>query len=341
MSMRVVFVLLIIAALLSSCANSADDDLSSVQTDESSSQCADEKSNSGISETAENQTFTAQRTDYSDGVVTYMTDSQHQVEIDPRCFENETYIQGEKLLSESIISKCKTEKICADIRLNQNGDKIISCDVISCNGEYFDNLMLNKGKSNGTIEDDEASMRRISGSKFEIYKGNEKLTADINDMDNIYKADFPDQLDRIVFDGYRLNSGSFILLSISVYSGIDEMGSYIYDPLTNEDKYSFFGTISELSEEYAALLLNDSKTTCKVPYYYKDGELETGMQVMVTLNAPPELYNSGESFTDDFAVFHTDPNEYDPYDRDINDLAFAQYSKSNINEYVYTNKNDI
>ncbi len=329
--MRIIIVFFLIALLFSSCSNLNDSDIQTDHGDITSSQPTKQDSMEDVKDSG----FTAQITDYSDGVLTYMTDSQHQAQIDPRCFENDTYVEGEKQLSEHIISKCKTEKICANIRLNQNGDIIVNCDVISCNGEYFDNLMLNKEKSSGTIEDNEASMRRISGSKYEIYKGNEKLIADINDLNNYYKADLPDQLDRIVFEGYRLNSGELIIQSISAFSGVDEMGSYIYDPLTNEDKYSFFGTISELSEEYAVVLLNDSKTTCKVPYYYNDGKLENGMQVMVTLNASPELYNSGKEYTDDFAVFHTDPKEYNIYDYDTSELAFAQYNKSRINEYIY------
>ena len=333
--MKEVFVLPALAVLLTSCAVFCDGDSSNMQPEGSSLQFAVGESK----ESAQNQTFNAQIIDYSDGVLIYVTDSQHKAQTDPHCFENDTNTEGGKLLSERIIAKCKTEKIYADIRLDKSGDRIVSCDVISCNGEYFDNLMLNKGGE--TIESDEASMRRISGSIFEIYKGSEKLTADINDLESYYKADFPDQIDRMIFEGYRLNSGSFILLSISVFSGIDEMGSYIYDPPANENKYSFFGTIREISGDRAEFLLSDKKTVCDVPCCYTDGELKDGMQVMVTLNAPAALYGSGDSYKDEFAVFHTDANEYDPCGYGFDELAYAQYSNSQKSRYIYTNKNEI
>lgn len=338
---RAIVLLLIAAAVLSSCNNIQDQSSVSNSAYESSSAAKDKTSKAESPDSGVINEFEAKITDYSDGILTYVTDTEHKAVMDPRCFENDIYIKGLNLLSELIICNRYSEEIYGKIKLSADGTKVVSCDVISLNGDDFNNTMLSDDKLT-SIEEDEVNMRRIKGSVYELYNDNGSITADLNDLDNIYKADFPDSLERIVFSGYRFNSGNFIIQNISEFSGIDEeMGSYIYDPVTNLDKYSFFATVQSLSEERASVILNDGVTVYDIPTYYNDGMIKENMQVMITLNAAPSLFGSGEKYKDDFAVFYTDPDIYNYGGRDFNTLAYAKHSSDNISEFVYTTIDEI
>ena len=325
--MRSAIIGLLAALLLSACSESAES--------------GDERHNTAVSsveseEPAEADYFEAQIISYENGVLTYETDRQHSAEMDPRSFENDSFTAGTKQLSQLIISRFQPN-VTGRIRLDVNGTRVISCDVITPNGEYYNNSMLSDNYT-GSIEDSEGTMKRINGCIYEISAGSNKITADLNDLESLYKYDFPDRLDRIVFEGYKAKKGGFIIQSLSVFSGIDEMGSYIYDPLTNDDKYSFFGKVKSLKDGLAEIILTDEKTICLLPDYYTDGDLSENMSVMVTLNAGPELYGSGEKYEDSFAVFHTDPERFNRSKRDISELAYARYKNEYSAELIYFSK---
>ena len=333
MKMKNTIIVILTALLLSACAGG---DHSSTPASNEPVYQAEENSKASLPDTAADAGFKARITGYAGGVLTYITDTEHKAAVDPHCFENDS----DGRLSGLIIAKHTEEEIYAIIKLDRNGDRIISCDVITPNGDYFNNTMLKKGDKGTSIEDDEVSLRRTGGSLCELYNGYETVTADLNDLESSYKADLPEQLDRVIFEGYRLTGGSFILQSLSVFSGIDEMGSYIYEPLTVRNKYSFFGTVQSLAEGRARVLLTDGRTLCDVPAYFNDGELKEGMQVMLTLNAAPSLFRSGKEYKDEFAVFHTDPAEYNYSGCDFAKLAYARYNETDVTKYDYTFKGE-
>ena len=333
MKMKDTIIVILTALLLSACAGG---DHSSTPASNEPVYQTEENSKASLPDTAADVGFKVRITGYAGGVLTYITDTEHKAAVDPHCFENDS----DGRLSGLIIAKHTEEEIYGIIKLDRNGDRIISCDVITPNGDYFNNTMLKKGYKDTSIEDDEVSLRRTGGSLCELYNGYETVTADLNDLESCYKADLPEQLDRVIFEGYRLTGGSFILQSLSVFSGIDEMGSYIYEPLTVRDKYSFFGTVQSLAEGRARVLLTDGRTLCDVPVCLNDGELKEGMQVMITLNAAPSLFDSGKEYKDEFAVFHTDPAEYNYSGFEFTKLAYAQYNETYVAKYDYTFKGE-
>ena len=67
------------------------------------------------------------------------------------------------------------------------------------------------------------------------------------------------------------------------------------------------------------------------------GEVTEGAEVMLTLDAESSLFGSGERFEDDYAVFHTRPETYNPSGREFESLAYAKYDKRS-GDLVYTEK---
>ena len=257
-------------------------------------------------------------------------------------FKNDIKISEHKTVSELIIKRAhQGKKISGDVTVNEEMNKVISCDVITPNGQAFSSTMIGETKPDRPDSDYDYSIKRVKGSIFFISNCNYSFTADLNELDNFYKADFPDSCEKVAFSGYMFNDGDFIIKDLSLYEGTDSDGAVNYTAPDNSDHFHFFGTIISLSDERAVVRLTDNKTTCDVPTYYNDGELKEGMQIMLTLNADASLFGSGRQYKSDFAVLHTSPDEYNYMNYDFNELAYAKYSKININDYVYTKAGDI
>ena len=254
----------------------------------------------------------------------------------PELFANDTYTRGKKTMSEKIISNNFGLETKGYIRLDGKGN-IKYCDVFKANGDQFDSSMT--APSGTPYEKTFMNMKRIKGSKYEFSNSYTTFTADLNELSNDLKADYGEEQQGVEVSGYRFKTGEVMIESISIFDHGETVGGetqYYFTMLDNYDKYSFFGTVQSLSEDRASVLLTDGKTLCDVPAYYTDGELKEGMEVMVTLNAGAELFGSGKEYKDDFAVFHTDPKEYNTSGCELSELAFARQDKVNIFDYIYT-----
>ena len=234
-------------------------------------------------------------------------------------------------ISEMIINNRIGETVVAELEVTESLDRLFSCDVVGHNGEPFDsNMDIPKGKSY-----DESAMftaKREQGSIYILRNAKRSLTFDMNSLPSIYKCDIPEN-EQLSFAGYIFKDNRLIVEDMSV---MEMEGNEIsFTMLTNKDKYSFFGTVKSLSDDRVSVLLTDGKTVCDLPTYYTDGELKEGMEVMVTLNAETDLFGSGKEYKDCFAVFHTDPEEYNTSGCEFSELAFARYVDVMTYEYSY------
>ncbi len=318
---------LILAVLMTSCAD--------VTVSESSGEkpVTTEQSSTASGASVPNEVFDAVINGYSEGILTFTSDKEYSLPMDVRCFENDSYTAGLNLLSELIIDNPFSEKVLGRVQLSFDGTKVISCDVISPNGEFFNNTMFYTGTEPLPPEKTEARMRRLGGSACELYNDYGKLTADLNDLDSYCKYDFPEALDRVMFDGYRFKSGKFILRRISVFSEVTDEGGLSYRVPDCRDKYSFFGKIRSVKDGRAEVLLTDGKTLCSVPTYYTDGKLKEGTEIMLTLNAGPSLYGSGEKYKADHAVFITDLEAHGIRPENFDSYAYARSSETDVTKY--------
>lgn len=277
---------------------------------------------------------------YENEKLTYEYEGQqYTIELPVNVLDDAPYGTG-KTVGEKIIDNPFGETTLADLTFNAVGS-ITRCDVYTPNGlerctndSFFDT----KGEA-VRLEDTEVALKRTGGCEVELYNRFGSVKADLNQLDSYYKADLPETAERIAFTGVRFKGGQLILTMLSVYDHDEESPGGPcpqYAPLCNKEKYSFFGTVESLNEDRAAVLLTDEKTLCDLPRYFTDGELSEGMQVMVTLNAEPELYGSGKIFTDSFAVFHTDPTEYNTSGEEFSKLAYAAYDPVDHFKYKYT-----
>lgn len=67
------------------------------------------------------------------------------------------------------------------------------------------------------------------------------------------------------------------------------------------------------------------------------GEVTEGAEVMLTLDAEPLLFSSGERYIAEYAVFYTRPEIYNTSDLAFESLAYAKYDKRS-GDLVYTEK---
>ena len=259
-------------------------------------------------------------------------------------FKKEYFIEEEKYplihtsdcISVMIINNKLGERVTGVLEVNEDITEAFSCDVVGNNGEPIDEF------SDVTDKIDENELfkaERVNGSIYTLKSCKHTLSFDVNSLPSIYKGNIPEDIP-ICFSGYVFSDGWLISEPLETID-IDDYTDIKYSQITNQNKISFFGTVKSLSEDRAAVLLTDGKTLCDVPAYYTDGELKEGMEVMATLNAGPELYGSGNEYKDDFAVFHTDPKEYNTSGCELSELAFAKYDEVNIFDYIYTKADEI
>ncbi len=259
-------------------------------------------------------------------------------------FKKEYFIEEEKYplihtsdcISVMIINNKLGERVTGVLEVNEDITEAFSCDVVGNNGEPIDEF------SDVTDKIDENELfkaERVNGSIYTLKSCKHTLSFDVNSLPSIYKGNIPEDIP-ISFAGYVFSDGWLISEPLATID-IDDYTDIKYSQITNQNKISFFGTIKSLSDDRAAVLLTDGKTLCDVPAYYTDGELKEGMEVMATLNAGPEFYGSGKEYKDDFAVFHTDPKEYNTSGCEFSELAFAKYDEVNIFDYIYTKADEI
>jgi hypothetical protein len=344
MNIKPIIALICISSVLFGCSNKETYETKKTTTSVSTS-AVTATSEKNTENTQETQRFVAKILGYENEQLTYEYEGETvTVKMPPENFANDSYTKGLKQMSQLIINNDFGEEVMGYIKLNYDGTQAVYCDVKSPNGEDFSNGMLYTGAKTLTIEESEVTMTRIKGSIFKLSNEFGSVTADLNLLNNIEKGNFPDKLDRVIFSGYKFNSGNFIPESVNVFERTDNINNtiqYSYSNYYDDENYSFFGVIQSLENDRATVLLNDSKTLCDVPTYYNDGELYEGGQVMITLESDSELFGSGEEYYSDYAVFHTDPTEYNYPEYDFETLAYAQHSKNDITRYIYTKIEDI
>ena len=328
---------IIASIVLTGCSGSADTQ-SNVPAAEKDAVSVSES----ISETDTEELLEVEVISYEDDTLSFVRDDETlSLKMSPELFANDTYTRGKKTMSEKIISNNLGLETKGYIRLDGKGN-IKYCDVFKANGDQFDSSMT--APSGTPYEKTFMNMKRIKGSKYEFSNSYTTFTADLNELSNDLKADYGEEQQGVEVSGYRFKTGEVMIESISIFDHEETVGGetqYYFTMLDNYDKYSFFGTIKSLSEGRAKVLLTDGKTLCDVPAYYTDGELAAGMEVMLTLNAEPSLYGSGKEYRDDFAVFHTDPAEYNTSGSGFSELAYARYDQVDIYDYIYTKAAEI
>lgn len=290
----------------------------------------------------ETEIFEAEIIGYDGDILTYQYDGEIRTsKMSPELFSKDTYTKGQKQLSQQIINNRYGIRVKGIIILKDNG-KVASCDVISLNGSSFESSEL--AESGTPFEQTLMDMNQKNGSIYEFSNEFGCLTANLNDLNNISKGEFGKSVKGVCFGGYRFKSGELILEHIDIFDHEEKVGNrseYFYDNKQNNEKYSFFGRISSLTEGRAKVLLNDGKTVCDIPTYYNDGELSEGLEVMVTLDAEPSLFGSGKEYKSEFAVFYTDPEVYNYRHFDFGTLAYAKHSDSDITKFIYTQTDDL
>lgn len=279
---------------------------------------------------------------YENDTLSFVRDGETlSLKMSPELFANDSYTRGKKTMSEKIISNHFGLGTKGFIRLDSEGN-IKYCDVYKANGDEFDSSMT--APAGTPYEDTFMNMKRIRGSQYEFSNSYAAFIADLNELDNDIKGDYGEEQQGVEVSGYRFKTGEIILECINIFDHKETVGGetqYYFNMMDNYDKYSFFGTVKSLSDDRAEVLLTDGKTLCDVPTYYNDGKLKEGMQVMVTLNAEPDLFGSGKEYKDSFAVFHTDPEEYNTSGSKFSELAFARYDQANSFKYIYSKADEI
>lgn len=325
--------LLVIAAIiLVGCSSSVD-----TRYNESITEKRIDSTNESITETDFEELIEVKIINYDGDTLTFIQDGNTMSsKMTPERFANDTYSVGSEMMSEKIINNHFGITPKGYLKLDKSG-QIKYCDVYKANGDQFDSSAA--APMNIPYEDTFMNMKRIKGSEYEFSNDYLFFTADLNYLNNDLKSNYGEEQQGVEVIGYRFNTGEIIIESISIFDHKETIGGetqYLFNMIDNYDKYNFFGTIRSLSDEYAEIILNDKKTICDVPIWYRDGELKEGMQVMITLNTGTELFGSGKEYRADFAVIYTDPEEYNYPNYEFEKLAYSKISKTNITEFVYT-----
>ena len=250
-----------------------------------------------------------------------------------------TYASGIGLIqySQVIINNRFGVPVKADIRLNDDKTAVIYCNVFDKNVEMCDiNKLAEEAGVRLTNAEYPCTMERVSGSIYRFSNKAVSITADVNDLGNWGKLDYGDRTENVDLKAFRFASGDYLLISIGFITEISE-NSISSENSGIVDKTAFFGTVQSLSEGRASVLLTDGKTACDVPTYYNDGEVKEGAEVMLVLNADTSLFGSGETYTDDYAVFYTDPASLLPKKKkDISLFAYAKCSETQYGKFDCT-----
>jgi len=273
--------------------------------------------------------------DYKIGQLTFKhNNNEYTYEIERRVL-NSLDTGADLMTEERLINNSYGEEITANIRLNTDETKIVSCDIMSPNVSMFTSSQLIPANETAEAAETEMTMYRLEGSKVEFSNNYGSFEADLNDLPNSSKIDFPDSIDRCIIEGYKFKNGKIFLDAVNVFSNNEQNGQINYKSFDNYDKYCFFGTVQSVTDERAEVLLTDGKTVCDVPTYFNDGEIKEGMKVMLTLDAEPLLFSSGERYIAEYAVFYTRPEIYNTSDLAFESLAYAKYDER-TREPVYT-----
>ena len=201
--------------------------------------------------------------------------------------------QYRSTLAEQILQNKYGKDLKAKLTVSKDMTKIKRCDIITPNGKKYE------GTAYVEFAQDPQCTIEIKGKSY---------IADMNDLPQWEKQNF-DKTSRISsVSGFIFNDGTFMLYDLLTKSRTEGGQEFFFlDELDFQGFTAFFGTVSNMKNDKAEILLNDGKTKCNVPTYFTDGSLENGSNVMFLINCGSDLYGSGENKSFDYALIYTDP----------------------------------
>lgn len=281
----------------------------------------------------EYKTIIAEVTGYKDGKLEFTYEGKEYIlPFEKRYFLNDSTLTAvPPSLSERIIYNRFGETVYGEMSVAEDMSKVFKCDVVNPNVAFYNYNLYNP---NGTVNRDALySFRRKEGSLCEIYNAYETLEFDLNDMQYIYRMNYPEELSPITFGAYKFKDGKMILNDITSNLTITENS---VNGLLNADDFGkrlcFFGVIQSFDDtaQTAKVLLTDEKTLCTVPTYLNDcTDLKEGMEIMLVLCSDSSLFGSGGEHSFDYAVIITDKS-YFLKRRTFEDLAYAAFKGSSF-----------
>lgn len=256
------------------------------------------------------------------------------------CMREEAPVGAGRTVTEKVLERlfASQDEVCAELLFD--GRQLVSVDVKKPNNVTdFDNYSMEgfAADPKNNLKSTEVSLVR-NGSTVELSSPGSTVKCDINDMNSQYKGNIPVEADRIRFEAVRLPDGYVMLIRLFRYDhDEDSPGGPCpqYSPYSCDDLYGFFGTVQSVSDGRAEVLLNDGITVCNVPAYYYEDEPCEGQQVLLTLDAEPELFGSGECFTADYAVFTTHPEAFVEGYKKEDHAKYAYALRDEHNSVVY------
>ena len=258
------------------------------------------------------------------------------------CMREEAPVGAGRTVTEKVLERlfASQDEVCAELLFD--GRRLVSVDVKKPNNVTdFDNYSMEgfAADPKNNLKSTEVSLVR-NGSTVELSSPGSTVKCDINDMNSQYKGNIPVEADRIRFEAVRLPDGYVMLIRLFRYDhDEDSPGGPCpqYKAYDCKEKYSYFGTVISCTEDRAIVLLNDGVTTCDVPTYYNDGEIEESAKVMITLDADPSIFGSGNHFISEYAVFYTCPEKCMlGGNYDFSKLAYAIPDKTDPIKFICT-----
>lgn len=264
----------------------------------------------------EYKTIIAEVTGYKDGKLEFTYEGQEYKVACPK----KNFVGGSPFtyptLSEQIIYNKFGETITGKLRISSEMSEITKCDVVTPNGSEYSGF--NVYNADRTVNNDLLyKCKRTEGSLCTISNSKESFEFDLNDLEFYYRLDYPETIDPVLFSCYKFKDGKMFLTSLSFKVTVSEksvsvdIGRKDYDALGK--RMCFFGTVKSISDDGNTLtfMLNDNKTLCTVPTYYKDStELKAGTEIMAVLIADSTLYGSGGEHSFDYAAISANPEYY-------------------------------
>ena len=300
----------------------------------------------------EYKTISADVTDYKDGKLFFTYEgTEYETEMpQSKFYEDGSFVRPKRdwpTLSEKIIHNKFGEKIKAYINISEDMTSIQKCDVMTLNvKEYSGDYPYYTDVSNGFKTDPDRlySFKRTEGSKCIVSNKYNSFEFDLNDLIIQDRPRFEDEYDLVTFSGYRFKSGNIILKSL-LPACIEKDGS-----VTGRSEYlkeivmksvGYCGTVLKNENGTAEVLLNDGKTVLVVPSYFNDGEVSTGMHIMVdTQQTEEKFYGTGQRAELGQAVIYTVKEHYISfsYDHEPTDLAYiilGTEDSLSMSDYTY------
>ena len=302
--------------LLTGCSQT-DDSVTAPGTVTSAVTAAPAESSAGEAPAAESIEVTALK--YHGGLLDFIYEGEeHSAVLTDDGFTDDCF------LSKLVINNRHGETVKAKLRIRGDLKWIFACDVLSPNGRVY-NMDVKFDSDGRVMTEYDFTMHRGEGSKCTFTNPEHTVEADLNDLPMHMKYDYPETVTPVQFSGYTFSDGTFMLSSVYTDRDKDNPAGFNYSE-PEELPPAFFGTVREVKDGRAEVLLNDGRTVIDIPAYYNDAEPSPGMEVMVRLPAKTSLFGSGGTHRFDYAVIYTDSAVFNTSGREFSGLAYAEVS---------------